>query len=56
MEEQDKKIECRDCKNMFFFTIGEQEFYAKKNLSTPKRCKKCRERKKQDRNNRSEKK
>jgi CxxC-x17-CxxC domain-containing protein len=36
-------IECADCKQEFTFTEGEQEFYAEKGFSDPKRCKDCRQ-------------
>lgn len=43
MEFNDKTIVCRDCKNEFIFTAGEQEFYLQKGLDNePKRCKECR--------------
>lgn len=37
-----KTITCPDCGNDFLFTKGEQEYYAIKQLSDPKRCKACR--------------
>ena len=46
MEYQDKTITCRDCGKEFTFTAGEQEFYAERNMSEPKRCKACRDAKK----------
>ena len=39
---EDKELECEDCKELFTFTAGEQEFFAKKGFHTPKRCKGCR--------------
>lgn len=43
----DKEIKCQDCGEIFVFTSGEQEFYNKKGFVYPKRCKLCREKKKQ---------
>jgi len=40
---QDKEIECCDCKQVFIFTAGEQEFFASKNFTPPRRCKPCRD-------------
>lgn len=48
---QDKKIICKDCGTEFVFTAGEQEFYAQKGLTEPKRCKECREKAKQNKDN-----
>lgn len=39
----DKTLTCRACGKDFTFTVGEQEFFAKKGLSQPNRCKQCRE-------------
>lgn len=49
MEEfQDKTLTCIDCGKDFIFTAGEQSFYKEKNLTNePKRCKECREKKRQ---------
>ena len=35
-------ITCSNCYAKFFFNDGEKDFYDKKNLSYPKKCKKCR--------------
>src|SRR5262249_52281921 len=52
MEFQDRAIQCVDCKQDFIFTAGEQEFYERKGFrEQPKRCKACREQRK---NRRSE--
>lgn len=37
-----KMIICVDCSNEFPFTTGEQEFFAERGLSEPKRCPLCR--------------
>jgi CxxC-x17-CxxC domain-containing protein len=40
---QDKTLTCRDCRNEFVFTAGEQEFYAQKGFTNePTRCPDCR--------------
>ncbi|HBY46293.1 MAG TPA: zinc-binding protein [Chloroflexi bacterium] len=39
----DKTLTCRDCRNEFVFTVGEQEFYAEKGFTNePTRCPDCR--------------
>lgn len=41
---QDREITCIDCSQPFVFTAGEQDFYDKKGFKEePKRCKPCRE-------------
>jgi len=42
----DKTINCRDCRQDFTFTEGEQDFYAQREFSEPKRCKPCRDERK----------
>ena len=37
---------CSECHRLFQFTGGEQAFYLKMGLSTPKRCPRCRKEKK----------
>jgi len=50
MEFQDRAIQCLDCKNEFIFTAGEQEFYERKGFrEVPKRCKPCRDSRKNKR-------
>lgn len=54
---QDETLTCKDCKQPFVFTTGEQDFYAEKGFTNkPTRCKPCREthkaNKNQPRNNR----
>lgn len=41
-QEQDIEIVCEDCNEIFIFSINEQKFYADKNFVRPKRCKTCR--------------
>lgn len=46
---EDKTLICVDCGEEFIFTVGEQEFYKEKQLtSEPKRCKPCRDKKKKN--------
>lgn len=53
MELKDKKIVCKDCGNVFYFTVRDQEFYAEKGFKNePVRCKDCRSKKKATRENR----
>jgi CxxC-x17-CxxC domain-containing protein len=48
---EDKTITCADCGQPFTFTASEQAFYAEKGFSdAPKRCKTCRQARKQQRN------
>lgn len=47
---EDYTIQCQDCGQDFIFTIGEQEFYAQNQFNEPKRCKECRDARK-NRNN-----
>jgi CxxC-x17-CxxC domain-containing protein len=43
MEFQDKTLTCRDCRQTFVFTTGEQGFYVEKGLmNEPQRCPTCR--------------
>mmetsp|Transcript_34089 Transcript_34089/g.43981 ORF Transcript_34089/g.43981 Transcript_34089/m.43981 type:complete len:548 (-) Transcript_34089:168-1811(-) len=47
-EYADKPLNCRDCAEVFMFTIYEQKGYKKKGFETmPTRCKRCRESKRQ---------
>lgn len=43
----DKNIECVDCGKPFVFTVRDQEFFKSKSFSEPKRCRPCRDLKKQ---------
>lgn len=45
----DKTLTCIDCGKDFEFTEGEETFYQQKGLVPPKRCKKCRQLKRQER-------
>jgi hypothetical protein len=35
-------IECKDCERIFILSVEEQQFFVKKELSTPQRCPDCR--------------
>lgn len=54
MELKDKTITCKDCKENFVFTVGEQEFYAEKGFQNePVRCPECRRKRKEEKNSRN---
>lgn len=44
---QDIEMICTDCGQEFKFTLGEQWFYISKNLTPPRRCRTCRDKRKQ---------
>lgn len=44
-EFQDLELKCVDCQQPFTLTAGEQEFFASKGFTNPKRCKECRKKK-----------
>jgi len=39
---KDLTLICQNCNSEFVFSVGEQQFYADKNLTTPKFCPICR--------------
>lgn len=45
---EDKKITCKDCGEIFVWALEEQRYYLSKRLSEPKRCPKCRQRRKEN--------
>lgn len=45
-EYTDQDITCKDCRNTFIFSAGEQQFFAERQFTTPVRCKPCREQRK----------
>lgn len=47
----DQTLTCVDCAKPFVFTERDQEFFKEKNFTPPKRCKPCRDIKKQERAN-----
>jgi CxxC-x17-CxxC domain-containing protein len=44
----DQTIDCVQCSAPFTFTAAEQEFFASRNLQTPRRCKSCRTARRRD--------
>jgi CxxC-x17-CxxC domain-containing protein len=38
----DKTLTCADCGTQFIFTADDQEFYAQRGFTEPKRCRNCR--------------
>ncbi len=42
----DRTLTCSDCRSEFTFTASEQDFYAEKGFSEPRRCASCRAAKK----------
>ena len=42
-EPADRLMHCIDCGEEFTFTVGEQQFFAERAFSVPKRCKPCRD-------------
>ena len=46
----DKTLACADCGNEFAFTAREQEFYADRGFTEPRRCQSCRASRKAARN------
>lgn len=54
LNQEDKRIICKDCGKEFVFTIGEQEFFKEKGIQNePKRCKECRKAKKAEKENKN---
>lgn len=51
MSYEEKQITCADCGAEFSFTADDQDYYASKGYSEPKRCPDCRAAKKAQRNN-----
>jgi CxxC-x17-CxxC domain-containing protein len=45
---QDLQLMCSDCGQAFTFTGEDQEFFRERGYSTPKRCKPCRQAKKNE--------
>jgi hypothetical protein len=38
----DKNLTCADCSQEFVFTASEQDFYAQRGFTEPRRCPSCR--------------
>ena len=47
----DKTLTCADCGQQFVFTASEQDFYAQRGFSEPRRCASCRSSRKAARGN-----
>lgn len=47
----DKEVECVECHEIFTITESEERFYTDKGLYLPKRCAKCRARRKEEKAN-----
>jgi DNA replicative helicase MCM subunit Mcm2 (Cdc46/Mcm family) len=45
----EQRLTCADCGREFTFTADEQAFFREKGFSPPKRCKECRQAKKEQR-------
>jgi len=45
---EDQQLMCSDCGQAFTFTAEDQDFFRERGYSAPKRCKACRQAKKQD--------
>jgi hypothetical protein len=49
---QDKELKCVDCGGSFLWTAGEQEYFKERGFTNePKRCKPCRQAKKEQQGN-----
>ena len=46
----DKTLTCADCGQQFVFTASEQDFYAQRGFTEPRRCASCRASRKAARN------
>lgn len=49
MATTDQTLSCVECGVQFEFSVGEQKFFAEKGYTPPKRCKGCREKRKENR-------
>jgi len=45
----EQRIQCADCGREFTFSAEEQDFFREKGFNPPKRCKECRQAKKEQR-------
>jgi hypothetical protein len=48
-EHYDIVLDCPDCSQQFVWSAGEQKFYAQRGFAKPRRCARCREVKRADR-------
>lgn len=46
-QEGDQELECVDCRAKFLFSAGEQKFFTERQFTAPRRCKECRQARKQ---------
>lgn len=44
---EDIRIKCQDCGEEFIFNEAEQKFYEEKGFAQPKRCRLCRQKRKE---------
>ena len=51
---EDQILQCLDCQQDFAFSVQEQEFFAEKGFSSPKRCRPCRAKRRERRKQREE--
>ena len=49
MPYHDRSLTCQECGQPFVFTAGEQEFFASRGFSEPRRCPSCRAARKRER-------
>lgn len=49
LEYEDRQLTCGDCGEGYVWSAADQEFYKARGFEQPKRCKPCREAKKQER-------
>ena len=50
---EDIKIKCQDCGTEFIFNIAEQKWYEEHQFTPPKRCRYCRNKRKNERRERN---
>ena len=50
-EQEEKEVTCKECGEIFTITESEERFYTDKGLYLPKRCPKCRARRKEEKDN-----
>lgn len=46
---EDKELQCVECSATYVFSAGDQEFFAEKGFTPPKRCPECRSARKANR-------
>lgn len=45
---QDRELKCVECNATFTFSAGEQDYFAQRAYRDPKRCRACRDKRKQE--------